>query len=83
MRKILISALFAAAVLSACDGGSDNSPPPATSQVPDSASQSPAGFVDYLKRLVASAADTLEPVDVSAVTLPLITTDSSEPDPVD
>ena len=81
MRKILISALLAAAVLAACDGGSDNSPPPATSQVPDSASQSVAGFVDYLKRLVVASADTLEPVDVSAVSLP--TDDSLEPPAVD
>ena len=83
MQKILISALLAAAVLSACGGGSDNSPPPATAQVPESASQSPAGFVDYLKRLVASSADTLEPVDVSAVALPLLTTESLEPKTVD
>lgn len=81
MRKILISALVLAAVLSACDGGNDSSPPPATSQVPDSASQSPAGFVDYLKRLVASSADTLEPVDVSAVSPK--SDDSSEPVAVD
>ncbi len=81
MRKILISALLTAAALSACDGGSDNSPPPATSQVPDSASQSSAGLVDYLKRLVASPAETLEPVDVSAVSLPA--DDSSEPAVVD
>ena len=67
MRKILISALVVAAVLSACGGGSDDGPPPATSQGPDSASQSVAGCVDYLKHLVVASADTLEPVDVSAV----------------
>ena len=81
MRKILISALFAAAVLSACAGGNDETPPPATAQVPESASQSVAGFVDYLKRLVVASADTLEPVDVSAVSPP--TDDSAEPAAVD
>ena len=80
MRKILISALLAAAVLSACGGG-DDGPPPATAQVPTSASQSVAGFVDYLKRLVVASADTLEPVDVSAVT-PQVD-DSAEPAVVD
>lgn len=81
MRKILISALSAAAVLSACGGGNDDTPPPATAQVPESASQSVAGFVDYLKRLVVASADTLEPVDVSAVSPP--TDDSAEPAAVD
>ena len=81
MRKILISALSAAAVLSACGGGNDDTPPPATSQVPESASQSAAGFVDYLKRLVVAPADTLEPVDVSAVSPP--TDDSAESAAVD
>ena len=81
MRKVLISALLAAAVLSACDGGSDNTAPPATSQVPESATQSVAGLVDYLKRLVVAPADTLEPVDVSAVSLP--TDDSVDPAAVD
>jgi hypothetical protein len=36
--------------------------------VPASASASAMGLIDYLKLLVASSADTLEPVDVSAVT---------------
>ena len=45
------------------------------------ASQSVAGFVDYLKRLVVASADTLEPVDVSAVSPP--TDDSAEPAAVD
>ena len=81
MRKILISALFAAAVLSACGGGNDDSPPAATAQVPESASQSVAGFVDYLKRLVVASADMLEPVAVSAVSPQ--SDDSVEPASVD
>ncbi len=73
-RWVVVS-LAAAALLAACGG--DPSPPPATSQVPASASESPTGFIEYLKLLVASAADTLEPVDTSAVTAP--TDDTGEP----
>lgn len=69
--------------LSGCgfiDDNSDN-PPPVTSQVPGSASQSVAGFVAYSKALVASSADMLEPVDISAVTPQ--TSDDTEPAAVD
>ena len=68
MKKSLIFALCTAAVLAACGGGDDEDTPAATAQVPASASASSMGFVDYLKLLVAASADTLEPVDVSAVT---------------
>lgn len=81
MKKSLILALCAAAVLAACGGRHEDNTPPATSQVPASASASVDGFIDYLKRLVASAADMLEPVDVSAVTAP--TDDAAEPAVVD
>jgi hypothetical protein len=78
-------ALAAAGLLSACGGGSsssDNNPPPAaTSEVPASASQSVAGFIDYLKRLVAAAPDGLEPVNTSLVLAP--TDETSEPVKVD
>ena len=36
-----------------------------------------AGFISYIQALIASAADTLEPVDVSKVTPP--TDETSEP----
>ncbi|HET6599359.1 MAG TPA: hypothetical protein VFG60_05300 [Burkholderiaceae bacterium] len=81
MKTSLIPALCVAAVLTACGGSDDAAPPAVTSEVPASASQSVAGFIDYLKALVASAADTLEPVDVSAVTPP--TDDTGEPRVVD
>lgn len=58
----------ALAVLGGC-GGSDD-PPPVTAQVPASASASTGGFIDYLMALIASAADGLEPVDVSMVSPP-------------
>jgi ABC-type glycerol-3-phosphate transport system substrate-binding protein len=68
MKKSLILAICAAAVLAACGGGDDNDTPAATAQVPASASASSMGLIDYLKLLVASSADMLEPVDVTAVT---------------
>ena len=71
--KLKLIALSAAAVLAAC-GGNDysdaGSTPPATTSVPASASQSVDGFIAYLKLLVVSAADMLEPVDTSMVTAP-------------
>ncbi len=65
--------------LAACGGGDDNNnlAPPATSQVPDSASQSVTGFITYLQALVVTMADLLEPVDTSMVTAP--TDETSEP----
>jgi hypothetical protein len=70
MKKTLLGAVVAATVLAACGGGDDDGPPPATSQVPASASQSVDGFIGYLRDLVASMADLLEPVDTSAVAPP-------------
>lgn len=79
--RILAMALGAAAVVAACGGDDFQSDPPATSQVPASASQSIDGFIAYLKRLVASSADMLEPVDTSGVTGP--TDETSEPQAID
>ena len=81
MKKTLLAVLLAAAVLAACGGGDDNAAPPPTSQVPPIASQSVDGFIGYLRDLVASMADTLEPVDSSAVTPP--TDDTAEPQKID
>ena len=81
MKKTLLAALAAAALLAACGGGDSSQPPPPTSQVPDVASQSVPGFIAYLKALVASAADMLEPVDTSTVTPP--SDDAAEPQKVD
>ena len=75
-----LAALAAATLLAACGGGGHDDPP-ATSEVPASASASVDGFIDYLKKLVASSADTLEPVDTAAVTGP--TDETSEPQKVD
>ena len=81
MKKTLLASALAAGVLAACGGGNNNAPPPPTAQVPASASQSVEGFISYLRDLVASMADTLEPVDTSAVTPP--TDDTAEPQQVD
>ena len=81
MKKLTTLALGGALlVLAACGGSDNNTPPPPTSQVPASASASVTGFIAYLQALIASMADTLEPVDVSTVTPP--TDDTSEPVPV-
>jgi len=80
----LLGVLCAAVMLAACGGGGDDAPPPppaATVEVPGSASASVDGFIAYLKELVASAADMLEPVDVSAVTPPA--SETTEPATVD
>lgn len=79
-NKASLAALAAAALVVAC-GGNDFQNPPATSSVPPSASASIDGFIAYLKELVVSAADMLEPVDTSAVTGP--TDETSEPQKVD
>lgn len=81
MKKSLLPGLALAAALSACGGDDFVNTPPATSEVPTSASQSVGGFIAYLKLLVASSADMLEPVDTSMVMGP--TDDTSEPTPVD
>lgn len=77
-KSWIVVVSLAAAALSACGGGSDDAPAPAvTQEVPASASASVGGFVAYLEALVASDANTLEPVDVSAATPP--SDDAAEP----
>ncbi len=76
--KATLAALTAAALVAACGGHDfDSTPPPATSEVPASASASVDGFIGYLKLLAVSVADMLEPVDTSMVTGP--TDETSEP----
>ena len=83
MKRTLILALGASALLAACGGGGDDAAPaPAvTEQVPPEASKTVTAFVGYLKALVVSNADTLEPVDVSAVMPP--SDEAVEPTSVD
>jgi len=79
-NQILAVGLCAAVLLGGCGGGGDDAPPPVTQEVPASASTSVTSFIAYLVALVASDADALEPVDVSAVTPPA--DDAAEPTPV-
>jgi hypothetical protein len=67
--------------LAGCFGGDDN-PAPADplAAVPDSATQSVAGTVDYLNLLVQNPTETREAIDVTAVVLP--TSDTTEPQPL-
>ena len=81
MKRILIAMLVSALVACGGGGNDDAGAPAPTQEVPSSASTSVSGLIDYLKALVASAADTLEPVDVSAVTPP--SDDTLEPAVVD
>jgi hypothetical protein len=80
MNKLWILAACVVATLAGCGGGGGEDHP-ATEAVPPTASQSASGFIDYMKRLVVSAADMLEPVDGSQVTPPA--DDTAEPTPVD
>ena len=79
-NQIFTVGLCAAVLLGGCGGGGDDAPPPVTQEVPASASTSVTSFIAYLVALVASDADALEPVDVSAVTPPA--DDAAEPTPV-
>ncbi|HWI10047.1 MAG TPA: hypothetical protein VNU48_01835 [Burkholderiaceae bacterium] len=80
MKKSWILALCAAASLAGCGGGGGDHTPAVTESVPAGASASTGGFVGYLMALMASAADTLEPVDMNAVKPPA--DDASEPTPI-
>ena len=76
MKNSTLYALAVAAALAGCGGGGGGSATPApapaaTAEVPASASSSVDGFISYLKALLSSDADTLEPVDVSMVS-PLV-----------
>jgi hypothetical protein len=69
--------------LAGCFGGDDgDAPVPADplAAVPDSATQSIAGTVDYLNVLNQNPTETREAVDVTAVVLP--TSDTTEPQPL-
>lgn len=86
VRRITLGlvGMVAAAALASCGGGNDNggpppAPPPASNLPPPSASGSVDGFIAYLKTLVVTKQDTVEPLDVTGFTAP--TSDTTEPDP--
>lgn len=66
-------ALGTALLLAACGGGGGDATPALSgspSAVPDSASRSVAGMVDYMQSLAQSPSDTGDPLDVSAYAPP-------------
>ncbi len=71
--------------LASCGGGHDDGnpapapPPPVATVPPASASASAQGFIDYLKTLIGTMQDTVEPFDVNSFIAP--TSDTTEPDP--
>jgi hypothetical protein len=65
-NRTIVLGLCVSATLAACGGGSSpTEPAPVTLEVPESASRSTAGMVDYLARLTSASADDAEPLDVS------------------
>jgi hypothetical protein len=81
MKRTWVAAATVAVLLTACGGGDDDDTPPPTQSVPADVSTSSTSFISYLRALIASAADTLEPVDVSMVTP--ATDNTVEPTPID
>jgi hypothetical protein len=83
MKKLLFPAL-AVLALSGCFGGGDDdtAPPPADplAAVPDSASASSMGFIEYLKVLAANLTDSREPLDPGTFSPPK--PDDTEPEAV-
>ncbi len=72
-----VAASLAACGSSSNDGPPAPAPPTATTEVPQSAQDSVAGLVAYIKQLIDSSSDTSEPVLVGTAVLPVDNT--SEP----
>ena len=68
-------ALCVATLVASCGGSDNGSPPPATppasNMPPASASGSVDGFIAYLKTLVVTQQDTVEPLDVVTFVAPV------------
>ncbi len=80
----LLAVAAATLALTACFGGGDDAavvPADPLAAVPDSAVQSVAGTLDYLAVLNKNPSDSREPIDISAVVLPI--SDTTEPSAVD
>ena len=84
LRSLRLALLgVALTVLASCGGSSggsgDNSTPaPVSNTPPDTASASVTGFIAYLKTLVATRQNTVEPLDVTTFVAPK--SDNTEPD---
>lgn len=81
--SIALAGLVTVVSLASCGGSSNNdtppAPPAASNQPPASASSSVAGFIAYLKTLVVTMQDTVEPLDLTGFIAPV--SDTTEPDP--
>ncbi len=79
---LAIAGLALATTLASCGGTDNGSPPTVTAPVsntpPPSASASVAGFIAYVKTIVASSSDTGAPVDLTGFVAP--TDDTGSPD---
>ena len=77
----LLLVATATVVLAGCFGGGGDAevaaPADPLAAVPDTAVQSVAGTLDYLAVLNKNPSDTREPIDISAVVLPI--SDTTEP----
>lgn len=67
-------------LLAGCGGGGDRPPTDPLAEVPPSASESSAGFMAYLRALVAAPSDTREPVALDGLDPPR--PDNAEPEPL-
>jgi hypothetical protein len=78
-------ALLASALLAACGGGGGGAaptvadPPLAGTDVPTSATATPAGALAFVKRIAAATGNDAEPIAVGDAVL--ATSDTDEPDP--
>lgn len=79
MRRYVWAAAAATVVLAACGGGDGPGLNP-TASVFESAQASVQGFIDYLRELVQTMPENLEPVSVSGITPS--TSETAEPVPV-
>ena len=76
----LLLVATATVALAGCFGGGDDPvvvPADPLAAVPDSAVQSVAGTLEYLALLIKNPSETREPIDISAVVLPI--SDTTEP----
>lgn len=83
--SIALAGLATVIALASCGGGRDDGgppptvPPPVSNMPPASASADVTGFIAYLKILVVTMQDTVEPLDLTSFTAPV--SDTTEPDP--
>ncbi len=80
---LAVAALAVVTTLASCGGSDDGTPPAmtpvATNTPPASASVSVGGFIAYLKTLVVTAPETIEPLDVTNFVAPTDDTGPFDP----